>query len=438
MKTFSIIFVLMLVGCPKEPQWEGLPCPCASGYQCVDGICVGMNQSDIQETQTQICEPYPPPPIKGEPKVAFLYVGPVLDNGWTKTHDDGRKYLEAHLPNVKTEYAPSVSAVDAPAKIEEFIAKGNNIIIGTSYDFLVPIQNKAANHPDINFLICSGFVTSPNMGSYFGRMYQAKWLAGMAAGYATKKNRIGIVAPVPIPEVIRHINALTLGALKVNPKVKVHVEWIYNWFDVQTEGPTTEKLINAGADVIVSMTDTTIPLETVVKINRQPEYKDNPILVVGYDNENACDFAVDDDNKSPNKGVNFCLTTPYWNWGPILVSMVKQMIDNTWCPKEPIWEQMKSDKNESIVYISDLNTKWLTGEQRIEIVNWIGQLTKPGKEGQQLPFKSPIYDNKGKLRLPEGQYFSDDDLLKMCWYVNGVIGEDDKPATVPPSCPGQK
>jgi basic membrane protein A and related proteins len=137
-----------------------------------------------------------------EPSVGFVYVGPVGDHGWTKAHDDGRLYLEDQVDGVTTHYEPSVIAADAPDVMDAFIAEGDNIIFTTSFDYIAQTQNAAANNADVNFLNCSGFYSSANMGSYFGRMYQAWYLAGMVAGYMTLQSgsdRIGVVGPVVIP-----------------------------------------------------------------------------------------------------------------------------------------------------------------------------------------------------------------------------------------------
>jgi len=360
----------------------------------------------------------------GEANVGFLYVGPVGDHGWTKAHDVGREYLEENVDGVTTQYQPSVIPADAVGVMDDFIAGGDNVLITTSFDFLSATQTAAANNPDANFLNCSGFVSSPNLGSYFGRMYQVWYLAGIVAGHMTEQSgsdRIGVVGPVVIPETVRHLNAMTLGARSVNPDVEVHVEWIHAWFDIEQEPVVTETLIAAGADVIVSKTDTTIPLETVDALSESEDY-DYPIYSIGYDNEDSCNFAPDT-----------CLTAPYWNWGPLYARLVQQMLDGTWDPYAKVWDQVQIDADESTVYLAPIHENVPTTVV-MQVEETFAQLADP--DNTQLPFVGPLYDVLGEKRVSSGDTMSDDELLRMCWYVRGVIAEDGSPAEVPGGCGG--
>ena len=359
-----------------------------------------------------------------EAQVGFLYVGPVGDHGWTKAHDVGREYLEANLENVTTRYQPSVIPADAVGVMEEFIADGDNVLITTSFDFLSSTQTAAANYPDANFLNCSGFVSSPNLGSYFGRMYQVWYLAGIVAGHMTEQSgsdRIGVVGPVVIPETVRHLNAMTLGARSVNPDVEIHVEWIHAWFDIEQEPVVTQRLIDAGADVIVSKTDTTIPLETVDALSESEDYP-YPIFSIGYDNEDSCSFAPDT-----------CLTAPYWNWGPLYSRLVQQMLDGTWDPHAKVWDQVKIDAEESTVYLAPINERVPTSVVML-VEETFAMLAEP--ENGHFPFVGSLYDAQGDRRQSSDEEMSDDELLRMCWYVQGVIDENGAPAAVPGGCGG--
>lgn len=166
-------------------------------------------------------------------KVAFIYVGPVGDAGWTYAHDLGRKYLEQNVPNVETTYVESVpeNMADCERVLEDLVQKGNKVIFATSFGYMDAVQKVAAKHPDVIFMHCSGFKTAKNAGTYFGRDYQARFLAGIVAGKATKAGSIGYVAAMPIPEVVRGINAFTVGVRSVNPKAKVKVVWTNTWYE---------------------------------------------------------------------------------------------------------------------------------------------------------------------------------------------------------------
>ncbi len=353
--------------------------------------------------------------------VGFLYVGPIGDHGWTKAHDDGRLYLEENLEGLSTHYEPSVLVADALEVMEGFVAEGDDVLITTSYDFISSTQNAAANHPEANFLNCSGFYSAPNMGSYFGRMYQAWYLAGMVAGHMaeeTGSDRIGVVGPVVIPETVRHLNALTLGARQQNPDAQVHVEWIHAWLDTDNEPLVAEALIAAGATVIVNKTDTTIALETV-----QTHHDDGEsIYSIGYDNQDSCSLVGDS-----------CLTAPYWNWGPLYLRLVQAMADGSWDPYEQVWDQMLTDPEQSTVHLAELN-EVLPSTLRIDIENELARLAD--EDNLQLPFQGRIKDNAGSTRVAEGDEMNDEELLRMCWYVEGIIDADGEPAEVPTGCGG--
>jgi basic membrane protein A len=195
-------------------------------------------------------------------KVAFMYVGPVGDAGYTYAHDLGRKYLEKKMPNVQTTFVESVpEGADAERVLTELAEKGNKVIFATSFGYMDYVQKVAARYPDVVFLHCSGYKIAKNMGTYFGRIYEARYLSGIVAGKYTKKNLIGYVGAFPIPEVIRGINAFTLGAQSVNPKVKVKVVWTNTWYDPATEKEAAKSLLNAGVDLIAMHQDTPAPMQ---------------------------------------------------------------------------------------------------------------------------------------------------------------------------------
>ena len=365
-----------------------------------------------------------PPEGLSEPlQVGLLYVGPVGDHGWTKAHDDGRKFFEAALPDVSAMFAPSVAVTDAPARIDEFVARGDNVIMGTSFDFLVPMQSAALKYPDVNFLLCSGFVSGPNLGSYFGRMYQVMYQAGRLAGQMTRTNTIGLVGPVVIPETVRHVNAFTLGVRSVNPSAQVRVRWVFAWFNPDEEAAAATELLDSGVDVLFGHTDTTIPIETANARNTPTD----PIYTIGYDNPDSCNFAP-----------QTCLTSAYWNWGPINTRLLRQIQDGTWDPSELPWDQMLADPEQSTVYLADLNESLVPSAVRLDVEGLVNQLSTPGEDGLYLPFAGPLRDNENNLRVNEGEYPSDQQLLQMCWFVNGVYNPDGSRATVPMQCVGDR
>lgn len=361
-----------------------------------------------------------------EPNVGFVYVGPVGDHGWTKSHDDGRLALEAEL-DVPTTYVPSVLPADGLAVMDDLVAEGANVVFTTSFDFVSSTQQAAANHADTSFLNCSGNVYADNLSSYMGRMYQPIYLAGLVAGSTTRTNHVAVLASVPIPEVVRHVNAFTLGVREVNPDAVVEVVWIMNFFDVVREPAYTAALIEHGADVILTQTDTTIPLEAANGQNVHIGEDTFPVYTIGYDNIDGCAHAPDS-----------CLTSAYWNWGPIYTELVRQIADGTWDPQNIRWDQMQSTPETSTIALADFNPI-VPGEVRLMVDAHLPTLADP--DNVALPFVGPIADAFGDLRVQDGDRLDDDALNRMCWYVEGVTSWDEAegvlvPATVPNGCGG--
>ena len=167
-------------------------------------------------------------------KVAFMYVGPVGDGGYTYAHDQGRQYLVEKMNDVQAtivESVPDTNAADPERELTRLAEEGNKVIFATSFGYMDPTINVAKKYPDVVFMHCSGFKTSENVGTYFGRMYQARYLTGIVAGKTTQSNLIGYVGAYPIPKVVRGINAFTQGVRSVNPKAKVKVVWTNTWYD---------------------------------------------------------------------------------------------------------------------------------------------------------------------------------------------------------------
>ena len=182
------------------------------------------------------------------PGIAFVYLSNPGDAGWTFAHDAGTKEIEAKYGNkikiTRVENVPE--SADSERVFRDLAAKGNKVILGTSFGYQDFELKVARDYPDITFLTATGYKKAKNFGVYDNRMYQGAYLAGVAAGYVTKTNTLGFVASVPIPEVIRNINAYTLGARSVNPKIHTKVIWINSWFDPGKEKQAAETLIGQG------------------------------------------------------------------------------------------------------------------------------------------------------------------------------------------------
>ncbi|MCF8050361.1 MAG: BMP family ABC transporter substrate-binding protein [Desulfobacterales bacterium] len=326
-----------------------------------------------------------------EMKVGFVYVSPVGDAGWSYAHDQGRLSVEA-LDGVSTSFVESVpEGPDSERIIRNMARKGFDLIFATSYGYMDSMAKVAKEFPGTIFMHCSGFKTAQNMGNYFGRMYQARFLAGMTAGAMSRSNTLGYVAAFPIPEVIRGINAFTLGARAVNPEATVRVVWTKTWYDPATEKEAAKSLLDVGADVIAQHQDSPSPQEAA---------QERGAYSVGYNSDMSA-FAP-----------KAHLTASIWNWGPFYVRTVEQVRSGTW-ESGSWWPGLK----EGLVDLAPFgpmvpeNLKTLVLERKSRIEN-----------GQAPVFSGPIADQKGNLRIAEGETPSDEALLGMTWFVKGVIG----------------
>ncbi len=324
-------------------------------------------------------------------KVGFVYVSPVGDAGYSYAHDLGRQAV-AKMDGVKTSYVESVSeGPDSQRVIQKMARSGYDMIFATSYGYMDPMLKVAKKFPETVFMHCSGFKSAPNMANYFGRMYQARYLSGIVAGEMTTSNVLGYVAAFPIPEVIRGINAFTLGARSVNPDVQVRVVWTKTWYDPATEKEAAKSLLDVGCDVIAQHQDSPGPQEAA---------QEKGVYSIGY-NSDMSPFAP----KSH-------LTAPVWNWGPFYTEMVEQVRNGTW-KSDSYWIGIDKD----IVGLAPFGPM-VPEEVRKDVQAGKAAL----KDGSLKVFAGPVKDQTGTVRIADGKVAADKDLLGMTWFVQGVIG----------------
>ena len=212
-------------------------------------------------------------------KVAFVYVGPVGDAGWTYAHDAARKQVEAQFGDkVKTTFVESVpeSAADAERVFRDLAGQGNKLIFGTTFGYMEAMLKVAKDFPDVKFEHATGFKTAANLAQYDVRTYEGAYLAGVAAGKMSQSGKLGVVASVPIPEVLRNSNAFTLGARSVNPNATTRVVWVNKWFDPGKEREAATTLIGQGVDVLMQNTDSAAVVQTAEEIG---------VLAFGWDSD---------------------------------------------------------------------------------------------------------------------------------------------------------
>ncbi len=333
---------------------------------------------------------------KPEPlKAAWVYVGPVGDAGWTFAHDQGRKAVEAEFGDkVKTTFVEKVpEGADAERVIRDLAQQGNKIIFATSFGFMEPMLKVAAEFPDVKFEHATGYKTAPNMSVYDARFYHDAYVSGIIAGGMTKTNTIGFVGSFPIPEVLRNINAFTLGAQSVNPKVKTKVVWINTWFDPPKEGDAAQSLINQGADVLLQNTDSTAVLQTAAK---------NKKFAFGWDSDMS---AV-----APEAH----LASNMVYWGPYYKKAIKEVLDGTWKGgQRTIWGKPEG-ANDVIKFNAAIP----------EAIRKKAEEAAAGlKAGTLEVFTGPIVGSDGKERLAKDTKADQAWKDKVDFYVKGVDGK---------------
>ncbi|MGH4052455.1 MAG: BMP family ABC transporter substrate-binding protein [Clostridium sp.] len=326
-------------------------------------------------------------------KVGFIYVGPVGDEGWTYSHDMGRKGLEKEL-GVETLYKESVKEdlAEVEKTCEDMINQGANVIVGTSYGFMDGMAASAAKHPEIKYLHASGSKTSENMSSYFGRIYQARYLSGIVAGMKTKTNKIGYVAAFAMPEVTRGINAFTLGVQSVKPDAIVKVKWTNTWYDPATEKEAGKALIAEDVDVITQHQDTAGPLQAAEEAG---------ISAIGYNTDMKA--------KAPKA----YMTSPVWNWTPYYVEQVKAIQAGTW-KSGSYWGGLES----GIVALAPLTEVSPTGAKEA-----VEKAKAAILSGENKIFVGPIMDQSGAVKVEKDKVMTDKELLEFNWFVKGVEGK---------------
>jgi basic membrane protein A len=325
-------------------------------------------------------------------RVAFVYVGPVGDAGWTWAHDQGRLLLEDQVPNVETKFLESIPEGSESQRVfEELAADGIDLIFGTSFGYMDPMLAAAEKYPDTVFMHATGYKTSPNLGNYFGAAEEGRYLTGMAAGSVTESNLIGYVAAFPIPEVLRGINGFALGVKEVNPDAKVQVVWSNTWLDPNLERQAAEALLDAGVDVISMHQDTPATGQAAEAVGAK---------WVGY-NSDGERFAPD-----------AWLTASIWNWGPFYVATAEQVRNGTWT-SEAFYGDMPGGMVDIAPFGSSVpqDVQDLILERKAEII-----------DGSFEVFEGPIVDQDGNVLYEEGVVAPLGELLGTEYLVDNVIG----------------
>ena len=336
-----------------------------------------------------------PAPAKADPlKIAFAYVGPVGDGGWTFAHDNARKALEKEYGDkIVTSFVESVpESADAERVIRDMAGQGNKLIFGTTFGYMEPMLKVAADHPEVKFEHATGYKTAPNMRTYDSRTYEGAYMAGVIAGRMTKSNTLGVVASIPIPEVIRNINSFTLGAQSSNPNIKTKVVWVNEWFNPPKETEAATALINGGADILFQNTDSSAVLQTAEKMGKRG---------FGWDSDMTA------------YGPKAHLGSAIINWAPYYIKTVGEVLDGKWATGQTWW----GVKEGAIDLVS------LAADVPEEAQKALDDVKTGLKAGSYNIWKGPISDNTGKEVLAKDAVADDKFLGGINFFVKGVEGK---------------
>jgi simple sugar transport system substrate-binding protein len=328
------------------------------------------------------------PPLK----IAFVYVSPVGDAGWTYQHDQGRIAMEKALGDrVRTTVVESVAeGPDAERVLRDLAAQGHGLIFATSFGYLEPALRVAADFPQVKFEHAGGYKTAPNLQTYDARYYEARYLAGLLAGKRSKTGVAGYVAGFPVPEVIQGINAFTIGMREVNPKAQVKVLWLDTWFDPPREREAALTLVNQGADVLTNHSGSPAVAQAA---------EDKGVMLVAYQSDMR--------RHAPHAQ----LTAIVHQWGGYYTRVAQSVIDGQWNAR-PVWGGMK----DGFVALAPLNPSVPTSE-----ATFIDAKRRGVIAGSVKPFAGRLLDNQGRVRLEKG-VLDDHAIATMDWFVEGVIG----------------
>jgi len=357
-------------------------------------------------------------------KAGWIYVGPIGDYGWTHAHDQGRLYVEDKFPWLETVYAEAVPEADVERFLDRFIVEEKcDVVFTTSFGFMDGTIAAATKYPDKIFFHCSGFKRAPNSGTYFADFYQLYYLNGLMAGALTKSGKIGYVAAHPIPEVVRHINAFTLGIREVNSQATVDVRWLFAWYDPAKAREAAEALISAGVDVLAFTEDS----PTVLQVGQEYTEKGQPVYTFSH--------------YSPMEefGPDSCVSGQLVDWGilyeDILTKVYLGIYTNKNLEAVDYWWLMR--EKAALLggsFEHPINPKFVDALKAVKVTDpLLGELSVYGlvmKRIEQMtdpamlfdPFTGPIKDQDGVERVKAGQRMSLGELLVMDWFVEGNVG----------------
>jgi basic membrane protein A and related proteins len=362
-----------------------------AGVVAAAAAALALTSCSATSTTTSTAQPASAAP--GALKVAFVYIGSPADGGWTAKHAAGAKELKATLGDKVAVTEVENIKDDATSKptFQRLAREGNKLIFATSFGFGDPMLEVAKEFPDVKFEWATGYKTATNLGTYFGAAEEARYLTGMAAASLSKTGKLGYVAAFPIPEVVRGLDAFTLGVRAVKPAATVEVTWTSTWFDPTKEGQAADALLAKGIDVLGMHQDSTAVGQAAQKKGAR---------WVGYN--------ADASAAAPKAWIS----APTWDWGPYYTKAAQSVIDGTWRA-----QQYYGSMADGLVGYAPL-----AADVPADVKAKIEKTAADIKAGSFKPFTGPIKDNTGAEKIPAGTSADLPALLKLDYAVEGVIG----------------
>jgi basic membrane protein A len=386
--------------------------------------CAPTAEPSVKEVTREVPVTRVVPAEERKLKAGFIYVGPIGDYGWSHAHDQGRLYVENQFPWLETVYAEAVPEADVERFLDRFIVEENcDVVFTTSFGFMDGTIAAATKYPDKIFFHNSGFKRAPNSGNYFADFYQLYYLNGLMAGALTQSGKVGYVGAHPIPEVVRHINAFTLGVQEVNPQATVDVRWLFAWYDPAKAREAAEALIAVGVDTLAFTEDS----PTVLQVGQEYTERGQPVYTFSHYSPM--------EEFGPDSSVSGQLV----DWGILYEDMLAKVYlgiyDNTNLENVDYWWLMR--EKAALLggsFEHPINPKFVDALKAAKVTDpMLGELSVYDlvmKRTEQMtdpamlfdPFTGPIKDQDGTERAPAGQRLSIGELLVMDWFVEGNVG----------------
>jgi simple sugar transport system substrate-binding protein/basic membrane protein A len=346
----------------------------------------------------------PSAPGQGAAAVGFIFVGPRTDFGYNQAAYEGSQAVAQKFPQLKVLTQENVPEDDNAARVMEgMISRGAKIIFATSYGHLQAAEKVAAAHPDVAVVqqgnVVEGTV-APNIGTYFGTVYEPVYLAGMAAGKATKTGKLGFVYAFPIPQTVNNINAFELGAKSVNPAAVTTAVNTGSWCDPQKQKTAVDSLLTQGVDVVTQHQDCT---DTIIKATEAAG-----AYTVGYH--------ADAESLAP-KG---WLTGSQWNWGPLYTDIVQTALDGKFTGSKYNANYRVGLQTGQNPFVQSPFGPSVSADTKQAIA---AEATKLEAKGSSV-FTGPIDDQTEQVKVPAGAalQYGDPGIEGMDWFVDGVVG----------------